>query len=108
MKYEVFSKLWNEAAEYDSEEMFISERGWQEWMDRYGDADKIALILKTIYHYANSGIREIREDHKLSVPKFSALFSISRRTVQDWEYGNNRTPEYVKKLVAYALMENIL
>lgn len=35
MLYEVFVRIYKEGKEYDNEEMYIAERGWQDWMDRY-------------------------------------------------------------------------
>lgn len=31
--YDLFTKLYGEAKTYDSLELYISERGWQDWMD---------------------------------------------------------------------------
>lgn len=106
MKFDIFSKLYNEAREYTDVEMYIAERGWQGWMEDYengSDATDIADILFYIYDLAHMGIKEMRSYMKLTFRAFSAIYSIPSRTVQDWEYGKSKTPEYMLKLVAYTI-----
>lgn len=53
--------------------------------------------------------KELREKTGMNMKKFSDYFEIPYRTVQDWEYENNRFPEYLKKLMIYKLeKENII
>lgn len=108
MKYELFSRLYNEAMDYEDVDMYIAERGWQEWMDEYADgndASDIAAILTRIYDLANMDIKAMRAQDGLSFKKFSAVYGIPERTIQDWEYGKRRTPEYVRRLLAYTMLE---
>ena len=44
MDFILFNRLYCEAKEYENLEMFIAERGWQEWMDNY-KIDDITTML---------------------------------------------------------------
>ena len=48
-------------------------------------------------------INELREHSGMSRPKFAEYFGIPYRTVQDWELGNRKCPEYLLKLIEYKL-----
>ena len=52
MKFQLYSKLYQEALTYDDVDMYIGERGWQEWMDDYGEdnVQLITSILKSIFN----------------------------------------------------------
>ena len=108
MKFTLFAKLYGEALDYTSQEMYITERGWQEWMDTYmdnddSDASKVTSILERIYSLAHMDIGQLRSEAKLSANAFSRLFGIPTRTVQSWEYKERRTPEYALLLISYAI-----
>ena len=45
--YDLFTKLYGEAKTYDSLELYISERGWQDWMDDF-DIDNYCYLEKNI------------------------------------------------------------
>ncbi len=111
MTYKVFSKLYDEALEYNDIDLYISERGWQDWMDDYaaedGDVTKITNILTNIYDMSDMDIGHIRDKTGLSINKFASLYNIPPRTLQDWIYNKNRTPDYVKKLIAYTLITEL-
>ena len=46
-------------------------------------------------------IKVIRQSTGLSQSQFSAALNIPARTVQDWEQGKRKCPEYVAELIAY-------
>lgn len=46
-------------------------------------------------------IKEIRLTTGLSQAKFCEVLNIPKRTVQDWEQGLRKCPEYVAELIAY-------
>lgn len=46
-------------------------------------------------------IKEIRQSTGLSQTKFSAALNIPKRTLEKWEQGVQRCPEYVVELIAY-------
>ena len=33
--FELFTRLYSEAKQYDDIDLFTSERGWQDWMDNF-------------------------------------------------------------------------
>ena len=109
MDYKLFSRLYDESLEYNDISLYISERGWQDWMNDYaaddGDATRITNILTNIYDMSHMDIGSLRDKTGLSINKFASLYSIPLRTLQDWIYNKNRTPDYVKKLIVYTLMD---
>lgn len=48
-------------------------------------------------------IKEIREKYGMSRSKFCEYFNIPYRTVQDWELGNRKCPDYLIELIKYKL-----
>ena len=46
-------------------------------------------------------IKDIRQSTGLSQSQFSAALNIPKRTLQDWEQGVRKCPEYVAELIAY-------
>lgn len=108
MKFKLFAKLFDEAKEYGGIDMYVAERGWQEWMDDYSstessDATEVASILTRIYELAHMDISQLRTETKLSSNAFAKLYGIPTRTVQSWEYKERRTPEYALRFISYAI-----
>lgn len=102
MKYSLFSKLYDGAKEYSDLDMYIAERGWQEWMDKYGeDYDKIAEILTKIYDLARMNVKEIRKSINMAQNGFAIFLSIPLPTIQSWEYEKRSAPDYLVKYIAY-------
>ncbi|MFD1901341.1 hypothetical protein [Enterococcus termitis] len=109
MKYELFVTLYKEALEYDSEEFYIAERGWQEWMEQFEDVDMVSFILKRVFYYATHDLRVVREDRKISRAKFSKSYEIPVRTVEAWEYGTTKMSNYDRLFIFYTfLMDDLL
>lgn len=107
MKFEIFSGLYNQALQYSDCDMYVAERGWQEWMDSYSDGNDVSIIstiLSNIFDLAHMDIKEMRSTLGLTFKGFFELYSIPIRTAQDWEYGKNKTPAYVKKLIVYTIL----
>ena len=103
INYRTFIQLYNEALEYNDFEYYMSERAWQEWMNIYKDKpDKIVEILKTTYSYAKKTIEEIRETLDYSRAKFSRVYNIPIRTLENWDAKQNLT-EYTETLIKYTL-----
>ena len=48
-------------------------------------------------------IRNMRESSGMSMKRFAEYFGIPYRTVQNWEAGVNKCPEYLLKLLEYKL-----
>lgn len=107
MKYVLFVTLYQEALGYSDIEMYIAERGWQDWMDQY-DSERLGDILKNIYYLANTPLKEIRESRKMSRVKFASIYNIPIRTVENWEGGQNKMPDYTKMMIDYTFFTNDL
>lgn len=102
MKFELFKELYDEALEIASLELYIAERGWQDWMEDYAP-DEVVTLLNRIYQFANSPLKDTRE---MSRAEFSRRYEIPLRTLQDWDLGNRSAPEYVKLLIDFAQFTN--
>ena len=46
---------------------------------------------------------ELRNSTGMSRKEFCAYFEIPYRTLQDWELGNRKMPDYLLRLMAYKL-----
>lgn len=53
-------------------------------------------------------IKEIRQLTGLSQQKFGDLYSIPKRTIQDWEAGKMTPPEYTIKLLERVVKEDFV
>lgn len=54
-------------------------------------------------------IKELRKQAGLTQPAFGELmFGIPVRTIQDWEAGRRKCPEYVLKLIEFKIMSEIM
>lgn len=52
---------------------------------------------------------EMKEESGMNWKQFAAYFDIPYRTVQDWERGNRKMPDYLLRLMEYKLMvENLI
>ena len=97
--YDLFTKLYGEAKTYDSLELYISERGWQDWMDNF-DIETVTSILKKIYEYSKETLQDIRTKLNYSRIGLSRAYYIPLRTLENWDDKQNM-PEYVEVLIKY-------
>ena len=107
MKFELYSELYNQALRYDDCDMYVAERGWQDWMDNFSDGNDVSVIstiLSGIFDVAHMDIKKMRADLGLSFKSFRLPYWKPSRTAQDWEYGKNKTPEYILKFVGYTIL----
>ena len=52
---------------------------------------------------------EMKEESGMKWKQFAAYFDIPYRTMQDWERGNRKMPDYLLRLMEYKLMvENLI
>ena len=107
MKYNLFATLFNEAREYENFDMFLGERGWQDWMDDYTNSDDIVSVMEEIYALGKKSTAEIVKDYK-KMCSHSALgeCEIPYRTLQNWALGTREPAPYVIALIAYAIFES--
>lgn len=104
MKFDLFKMLYSEALEAETLELFIAERGWQDWMNEYEtESHKIADVLTRIYQLANNPVSKTRN---ISRAEFSRTYNIPNRTLEDWDWGNRKPPQYVKLLIDFAQFNN--
>ena len=102
MKYELFVKLYAEALEYVDVDLYIAERGWQDWMAGFENPGQ---VLKSIYSLAYMTTKQIRESGGYSRAAFSRAYSIPIRTLEDWDAEVRTAPDYVKMMIAYTFLE---
>lgn len=105
MRYKLFLSLYSEALDYADADMYIAERGWQDWMSDYPE-ENLGTILQDIYFLANSDLKNVREEYGYSRAEFSRLFNIPLRSLENWDAGYRKMPDYVKTLICYALFED--
>lgn len=105
MTYKLFLSLYSEALSYADTDMFIGERGWQDWMDEY-PTEKLGTLMQEIYFLANSDLKTIRHKYGYSRAAFSRLFNIPIRSLENWDLGSRQMPDYLKILICYALLES--
>ena len=105
MQYTAFANLWRDALEQPDMDMYIAERGWQEWMDNYdGNTDRMVRDMRAICELARGGVQAIRAQTGLSRPKFCEKYAIPQRTLQNWEIGVAEPLVYLVMLLAYAVL----
>ena len=51
-------------------------------------------------------VREIRAGTGLSQVAFGAALHIPRRTIEEWEAGNRKCPQYVVELIAFRVQHD--
>ena len=54
-------------------------------------------------------IKELRTASGMTQQQFSEYFNIPKRTIENWEGGKNKCPEYLLELIRYKLeKENLI
>lgn len=53
-------------------------------------------------------IKEIRKMTGMSQKKFSEETGIPKRTIENWESGNNKCPKYTIKLIKYYVDKELI
>ncbi|MDO5391054.1 MAG: hypothetical protein Q4F24_08225 [Eubacteriales bacterium] len=108
LSYRTFVQLYREAQEYSDLDMYIAERGWQDWMDSFEDADVVVDILTRIYEMVRCSFAEIRQMTGLSQVRFSYSYGIKRRTLESWEAGLRTPPEHDRYFFSYTVFLEIM
>lgn len=99
MKFELFKQLYSTALEYNDLDMYIAERGWQDWMEEFEPAE----TLTEIHTLANSTLKDTRDRLGISRAKFSRMYNISVRNLENWDSGKATLLPYWKVLIDYSL-----
>lgn len=111
MRYNDFREIWFSALDYtdDQRNLYHNERGWQTWMDEYGeDSAAIIAVLDMIYAMAHGGCKAIRAITGLSQQAFGDAYGIPRRTIQTWEYDKSTAPLYVTMMIGFAVLSDAI
>lgn len=115
MTFSDFRRIWESATDYAPEQhdLYIAERGWQGWMDEFGEEDtsSIVRVLDAIYTMAHGGIAAIRRITAMNQLDFSAAYGIPRRSVENWERDSSESreaPTYTQMLLGYAVLTDQL
>lgn len=111
--YPTFLKLYTEAHEYETLDMYIGERGWQEdWMDTPSDISdtertaSIVWILSTVYDLSKNcdSVLKLRNKLKFSTKKEMAnKYNLSYSTYEKWEYGNIAITQHTFCMMVYTV-----
>lgn len=101
MTHETYYRLVSDALAAESEEMFIAEQGWADWMDEYGeDTERLASDMRNIYQVSHMTMLDLISASGLTKAAFSRRFLIHLRTVENWVYGIHPCPIYVRMMIA--------
>ena len=68
-------------------------------IEKYDKEDSDAERRKIAYEF-----KMIREESGMSRNEFSAWLGVPYRTMQEWELGRRKMPEYVLRLIAYKVV----
>ena len=82
------------------------KQGLQEAIDYEkgtGTARKVTYLIEPVKNYDRKEIRDIRIKAGMTQAKFCEYFDIPRRTLEDWECGKRKPPEYLVRLLVYRL-----
>lgn len=107
LPYTMFLGFYAEAQETDDVDMYIAERGWQDWMDRY-DTDTVVKTLTTIHDLSRRSFPELRKETGLSQAKMAAAYGLKTRTLENWESGDRKPPEHDKIMLSYMIFLEIM
>ena len=67
------------------------------------DPSDRALDIAWRMKYAHLNIKSIRSVAQLTQADFAKKYGVSKRSVESWEGGQRRPPEYLVSLLAYAV-----
>ena len=94
-----FSILWGEASTSPDRAVFVSDSALSAiWDDPEGSpvpADRLRE-LDALWTAVHTSIKDMRQALGLSRPAFSARFLVPIRTLENWESGASKCPEYVR------------
>lgn len=100
INFKTYASLYGEAKSYDSIDMFIMERGWQDWMDHVNKND-VAKILTDIYEMSKDNINGILQVSGLNLSSLARKFYVPLITAQKWKAGQRKPPEYTMIMLSY-------
>lgn len=108
INYATFVRLYNEAAQEENLDIYIAERGWQDWMGTEDNTEEVISLLQTIHGAVRSDFTQLRNILKLSPFEMMRKYDIPNRTRQHWERGEREPADHVRKLLSYAVIMEAL
>ena len=99
LDYSIFLKLYNKAKESCSAETFVKENQHE----MICECDK-EIVLKIIYEISRDTFKNVAMKFNLSRSQISSMYCIPYRTVQNWQIGERKPPEYVENLLYYVML----
>lgn len=92
----------------DSFELFVAERGWQEWMNEYydesGENDRITPILSAVWGMRENPIKGVKAATKMTNKNIAEMIGIPLVTVDTWSRGFRQTrSDYTTTMIAYII-----
>lgn len=103
LDYTIFADLYDEAKGYTDIDLYVTERGWQSWMDNF-QIEEVIKILHIIYPISKMTMADIRKAFGYSSRAvMSRKHKIPIRTLENWDKGDHNPPEYVISYIAYTL-----
>lgn len=109
MDFDLFKTLYREAKEYADLDYFISERGWQDWMNPYEEhPELLAKMLIRIYELSKMNIKELRNTAmpKLTQKNFAEKYLVPIRTYENWESNPDSVSVSNLLLISYTIFES--
>lgn len=106
INFDTYNMLYSEAKEHSDLRLFITERGWQEWMENVPEAS-VADILADIYSFSREGIKGMLNASGLNLATFCRKYTIPYKTALKWVNGEREAPEYTIMLIGYAVLSNM-
>lgn len=107
VEYTIFARLFREAQKYDDVDMYVAERGWQDWMDAYC-TEHVVGILHSAYAVGHMSNSELRNEAGLSRVEMSRVYGIPVATLECWEYGSRELKGYIRELISYTVFLHML
>ena len=110
LDYETYVQLFLEAEEYDNYEMYVAERGWQEWMNAFeSEPDSISHILKAVYSLRTMSLQDMRSAAGIpSRVAMSRSYRIPLRTQENWDTEDSTILQHTLLLVSYTIFLKII
>ncbi len=105
INFDTYRALYAEAREYTNIDMYIMERGWQDWMDGM-DADQIADLLRDIHAISRGGFSAAVKIEGLKLTAFCKRYCLPYSTAQKWVGDIAAPAEYMVLHLGYSVISN--
>lgn len=100
MTDKLFNKLWLDALEQPSKEMYINEYGYPDWFDEISpNVYEVVKTLESIHDAANMQFKDIIARSGVSRAEFCERYGLTKSTVDKWCSGDRNCPDYYRLLL---------